>query len=57
MRWWEQFIRRITGRSSRDLNRELAAHLDLETEEQLGAGMPPAEARFAAGVFLVTPLW
>jgi len=35
-------------RRARDLDREIRAHLDLQTEEQSEAGDPPAEASYAA---------
>jgi predicted permease len=45
--WW-QFIERFTARFDRDLDRELRAHLELETEDQQEAGLPREEARYAA---------
>lgn len=45
---WRQWVDRFTGRADRDLERELRAHLDQETEEQREAGLPPEEARYAA---------
>jgi predicted permease len=39
----------MTRRShERDLDREIRAHLDLETEEQAASGVPPDEAPYAA---------
>jgi predicted permease len=35
-------------RREEDLERELQAHLELETEEQKGEGVPPEQARYAA---------
>ena len=49
MAFWRRLKDRITGRSDSDLDRELHAHLDIEGEEQQGAGLPDDEARFAAG--------
>src|SRR5437667_9169282 len=43
MPWW--FLR---GRREEDLDRELRAHLELETRENLDAGLPSEEARYAA---------
>lgn len=48
MPFWRQLIERITGRSDRDLDRELRAHLELESEEYEVAGLPPDQAGFAA---------
>lgn len=45
---WKQFTEWISGRADRDLDRELRAHLDLETEEQTQTGLPPDEGRDAA---------
>src|SRR5215203_4388394 len=50
--WQElKFIfRRLTGRrrAERELDDEIRAHLELETEENIAAGMSPAAARRAA---------
>ncbi len=48
MWFWRRLIDRLTARGDQDLDRELGAHLDLETEEQREAGLPPDEARHAA---------
>ncbi len=48
MSFWRRLRDRLSGRSDQDLERELRAHLDLETEEQQEAGVPPDEARYAA---------
>jgi putative ABC transport system permease protein len=45
-RWWKRFSRR--RRTDADAERELAAHLSLEAEEQRQAGLSPREAAFAA---------
>src|SRR5262249_60835936 len=42
MRGWRR------RRQEQDLDRELRAHLELETEEQLDSGLPPVEAHYAA---------
>ncbi len=42
MRWWRR------RKQEEDLDRELRAHLDLETEEQRDSGLPLVEARYAA---------
>ena len=36
------------GRVEQELNKELRFHLEQQVEENLAAGMPPAEARRAA---------
>lgn len=36
------------GRVERDLDKELRFHLDRQTEENIAAGMPPQQARYAA---------
>jgi predicted permease len=48
MSFWRRLTNRITGRSDRDLDREICAHLDLEEEEQRDAGLPPEDASRAA---------
>jgi len=49
MAWWRSTMNRITRRGrERDLDREIRAHLDLETEEQAAAGIPLGEASYAA---------
>src|SRR5437879_6595753 len=49
MSWWRKALDKLTRRSrERDLDREIRAHLDLETEEQSEAGVPPAEASYGA---------
>jgi putative ABC transport system permease protein len=45
---WRRLLECLTGRADLDLDRELRAHLDLETEEQQESGLPPDEARYAA---------
>jgi predicted permease len=45
---WKRFRSRISGRADRELDRELGAHLDLETEAQQESGLPTREARDAA---------
>src|SRR5215831_8070790 len=45
---WRHLWQRIMGEADYDLDRELRSHLDLETEEQQGAGLPPDQARHAA---------
>ena len=42
MGWWRRRKR------EEDLDRELRAHLELETEDQRDAGLPLDEARYAA---------
>src|SRR4051794_26506010 len=39
---------RLRGHADRDLDREIGAHLELETEEQRDAGLPADRARYAA---------
>src|SRR6266403_3636088 len=47
--WWRKAPNKLTRRSrERDLDREIRAHLDLETEDQAAAGVPPDEAPYAA---------
>jgi hypothetical protein len=46
-RWQRIFDRMTRRRRERDLDREIRAHLDLETEES-EAGVPPVEASYAA---------
>jgi predicted permease len=52
MGWWRQVLRWSPWSSRQlreeDLERELRAHLDLETEERLEAGLAAKEARYAA---------
>lgn len=43
-----RLLERLSGRADRDLDRELRAHLELETEEQQEAGLPREQARYAA---------
>src|SRR6266403_4006104 len=47
MSWWAKWLRSKQWRE-RDLDREFRAHLELETEEQAAAGVPPDEAPYAA---------
>ena len=52
-RWWSVVRMRLRSlvrreRVDRDLDRELRFHLEQQVEENLAAGMPPGEARFAA---------
>jgi hypothetical protein len=44
---WKRFANWITGRADRDLERELRAHLDLESDEQQEAGIAPEDTRHA----------
>src|ERR1700745_3477200 len=53
MRWIDQLRMRLRtllmrGRVESELNREFKFHLDEQTAENLAAGMPPEEARYAA---------
>jgi predicted permease len=48
MSFWRRLRDRISGHADRDLDRELRAHLELETEEQQGRGVRADEARYAA---------
>jgi len=52
MTLWKRLQDRLRGRADRDtdrgIDRELRTHLDLETEEQRDAGLPPDQARYAA---------
>jgi hypothetical protein len=48
MRLWKRFMDWLTGHADRDLDRELRAHLDAETEERREAGLAASEARYAA---------
>jgi predicted permease len=52
MRWWHEFIyvvRQLNRRRAEDeLDEEIRAHLELETEQNIEAGMSPEEARCAA---------
>jgi hypothetical protein len=48
MSFWRRLCERLAGRADRDLERELRAHLELETEEQRESGLPADEARYAA---------
>src|SRR6266851_9414206 len=43
---WLRFIRRTRWDAERA--REIQAHLEIETDENLARGMPPEEARYAA---------
>ena len=43
---WSRFFRRRNWDEERD--RELHAHLDIETDENISRGMAPKEARYAA---------
>jgi putative ABC transport system permease protein len=45
---WKRWTDQIKGRRDDDLDRELAAHLDLEAEEQQEQGLASHEARYAA---------
>ena len=52
-RWWERAFPWLSrGRVDRDLSRELALHVDLETRENLERGMAPEDAARAARVSL-----
>jgi hypothetical protein len=47
--WWRKALDKLTRRSrERDLDREIRAHLELETEEQMEAGQTSEEAPYAA---------
>jgi predicted permease len=48
--WWTRVCRTLAGRRglADDLQAEMEAHIDLETEENIARGMPPAAARAAA---------
>jgi len=48
MSFWRRLWNRITGRSDRDLDREIRSHLELETEQQQETGLPQEEARYSA---------
>ncbi|HET9533435.1 MAG TPA: ABC transporter permease [Blastocatellia bacterium] len=52
MRWWHELkflIRKLNrGRAERELEEEIRLHLQLETQEQIEAGLSPEEARYAA---------
>ena len=43
---WRRFLRRAHWDAERA--RELEAHLEIETGENIARGMPPEEARYAA---------
>src|SRR5919205_3735027 len=50
---WRQELRYILGRLNRrraeaELDEEIRAHLELETEQNIESGMSPEEARYAA---------
>ena len=52
-RWWERAFPWLSrGRVDRDLSRELALHVELETRENLERGMAPEDAARAARVSL-----
>jgi putative ABC transport system permease protein len=48
--WWQQLVRRVTGRADADLDREIRAHLEAEADDQqdLHDGLTRAAAREAA---------
>jgi putative ABC transport system permease protein len=52
MRWWHELkylIRRLNRRrSEQETEEEIQTHLELETREQIEAGLSPEEARYAA---------
>jgi predicted permease len=48
MMTWRRFTHWITGHADRDLDRELRAHLDAESEEQREYGLDAEEGRYAA---------
>jgi hypothetical protein len=52
MSWWEHvryFIRKLDrSRAERELDEEIRAHLDMEIQERVDAGLSLEEARFAA---------
>ena len=43
---WSRFFRRKFWQEER--SRELEAHLQIETDENIARGLPPDEARYAA---------
>lgn len=52
MRWWQEvryILHRLNrGRAEAELEEEIRTHLELETEQNIEAGMSPQEARHAA---------
>ena len=52
MRWWHELkflVRKLDRqRADRELSEEIDAHLHIETQEQIEAGLSPKEARDAA---------
>jgi putative ABC transport system permease protein len=52
MRWWHELkylVRRLNRRrSEHEMEEEIQTHLELETSEQMDAGLSPQEARYAA---------
>jgi putative ABC transport system permease protein len=52
MRWWNELkflVRKLNRRrAEQELEKEIQAHLELETQEQIEAGLSPEEARYAA---------
>jgi putative ABC transport system permease protein len=63
MRWWHELkflVRKLDrGRAEKELEEEIRVHLQLETQEQIEAGLSPEEACYAAqrsfgGVLLTT---
>src|SRR5215467_16346448 len=48
MTFWRDLRDRISGRADQDLDRELRAHLEAETEEQQNSGLAAGQARYAA---------
>ena len=52
MRWWHELgyvVRHINRRRAEvELAEEIRTHLEIETEQNIAAGLPPEEARYAA---------
>src|SRR5262245_28501518 len=52
MRWWSELkyvVKKLNRRrAERELQEELAAHLDMETQEKIADGLSRKEARYAA---------
>ena len=48
MSWLSRIAAIVRSRKlERDLDEELQLHIELKTQENIAAGMPPAEARYA----------
>jgi hypothetical protein len=52
MRWWSELkylVRKLNRRrAGQELEEEIRAHLDMETQEKINDGFSPEEARHAA---------